>query len=138
MSHLPDPLTSSSRSRIIRVRHGMMASRRGATDTAGVAEPVHGQSAELPVGIFETDAAGGYLWVNRRWSEMTGLSLERATGRGWLAAVHPDDRARVETDWYGAVHAGRGSALEWRAITSREHVTWVAGEAVPNRDERGR
>ena len=32
----------------------------------------------LPVGLFETDANGQFLFVNKKWSEITGFSGEEA------------------------------------------------------------
>ncbi|WP_181874245.1 SpoIIE family protein phosphatase [Marinitenerispora sediminis] len=37
------------------------------------------------------------------WRAVTGQSYEEYLGRGWLDAVHPDDRERVERDWDDAV-----------------------------------
>ena len=42
-----------------------------------------------PVGIFQTDAEGLYLYVNRRWCEIAGLKPEQAYGAGWANALHP-------------------------------------------------
>src|ERR1051326_8237889 len=114
-----------------------MARRRGATDAAAVEDPFHRQSAKLPVGVFETDRTGDHTWVNERWSEMMGLSSDRAIGRGWLAAVHPDDRARTEAAWYAAIQAEREFVLEGRATASAERAIWVRAAAVPSRDTRG-
>jgi PAS domain S-box-containing protein len=35
----------------------------------------------LPIGIFQTDSDNRYTYTNARWSEMTGISSEEATGR---------------------------------------------------------
>src|SRR2546425_5340154 len=37
---------------------------------------------------------GSATFVNRRWTEYTGLSLERAIGWGWKVVVHPDELER--------------------------------------------
>lgn len=60
-----------------------------------------------PVGIFQTDAAGGILFANARFASIAGLSPDAILGDGWFAAVHPDDRAQVEADWRRGL-AGRG------------------------------
>lgn len=49
-----------------------------------------------PIGIFQLDRAQACLYVNERWSEITGLTREQALGHGWLQSVHPDDRVRLE------------------------------------------
>ena len=49
--------------------------------------------AELsPVGIFESNASGECVYVNAHWRKTTGLTNELASGHGWMAAIHPDDR----------------------------------------------
>ncbi|MCY9785007.1 SpoIIE family protein phosphatase [Nocardiopsis sp. EMB25] len=38
-----------------------------------------------------------------QWRSVTGQDVEAYLGRGWLGAVHPDDRTRVERAWNDAV-----------------------------------
>lgn len=49
-------------------------------------------AAAAPVAIFQFDQPGNCVYVNDRWSEMTGRPKEFALGQGWLNALHPDDR----------------------------------------------
>ncbi len=48
-----------------------------------------------PEGLAEEDLSG--------WRAFTGQSFEDMQGRGWLEAVHPDDRERVAQCWSEAV-----------------------------------
>ena len=57
---------------------------------------------EAPVGIFRTDATGGCIFVNRRYTEISGITLAAAQGFGWRDALHPDDLPRVMTRWAAA------------------------------------
>ncbi len=91
-----------------------------------------------PVGIFRTDAQGQTTYVSRRWCQIAGLEAEAALGDGWLAAVHPDDRDRLASGWTEAAQAGRASTAEYRFLHADGTIRWVAGQAVPERDERGR
>ncbi|MBP2302258.1 PAS domain-containing sensor histidine kinase [Azospirillum picis] len=52
-----------------------------------------------PVGILQTDAAGRVLYANASAAAVAGLAPDHLLGDGWLDAVHPDDRHRVETAW---------------------------------------
>jgi PAS domain S-box-containing protein len=90
-----------------------------------------------PVGIFQTDAVGDCVFVNHRWLELTGLSLAQAMGKGWVNALHPEDRERVINEWYEGVQAGRDFYLEYRFQTSHDRVHWVIGNAIAIRDEVG-
>jgi len=94
--------------------------------------------AELsPVGIFETDAEGNCLFVNKRWQEFAGMNLKQALGRGWVASIHPEDTAAVFSEWLEATERKREFALEYRFMTPEGKVTWVMGNAKAFRDESG-
>ncbi|MEI7769955.1 MAG: response regulator [Chloroflexales bacterium] len=44
--------------------------------------------------IFQTDAAGAWIFLNRAWTEITGFTIGDSLGRNFLDYVHPDDRQR--------------------------------------------
>ena len=48
-----------------------------------------------PLGMFRTDAHYDCLYVNKKYTEITGLAFDRVAGRGWLAAIHPADLQRL-------------------------------------------
>jgi putative two-component system response regulator len=68
-------------------------------------ERFHTLARVSPVGVFRTDAEGHCLYVNERWCEIAGLTLEEALGEGWAQGLHPDDREHVFTEWYRAAKA---------------------------------
>lgn len=43
--------------------------------------------------IFQTDAIGNWIFLNRAWAEITGFPVEESLGKCFLDYVHPDDRA---------------------------------------------
>lgn len=83
-----------------------------------------------PVGIFETDAAGNCTFVNRQWCHIAGIVSEQALGRGWAAALHPDDAQLIEREWYGSVRELRPFSLEYRFRTPDGRENWVLGSAT--------
>ena len=91
---------------------------------------------QAPVGIFQTDEVGNCLFVNPRWTELTGLSLAEAKGQGWTNAIHPDDRDRVFAEWGQASQENREFALEYRFQTI-EGIKWVFGRALAIYNEWG-
>jgi len=95
-------------------------------------------TSHAPVGIFLTDRQGDCLWVNERWCEMAGLSLEEARGEGWTRALHPDDRERVFDEWYTAIRAARPFVSEYRFQSPQGQVRWLQGNAIGLCDEAGR
>ncbi|MEO0949240.1 MAG: PAS domain S-box protein, partial [Cyanobacteria bacterium J06641_5] len=84
-----------------------------------------------PVGIFHADLQGNCLYVNDRWSEMSGLSQGEARGFGWTRSLHPEDRGRVTTEWYSAVQERSPFSLEYRCQRPEDgRITWVFGQAA--------
>jgi len=90
-----------------------------------------------PVGIFQTDATGATTYVNRRWTEISGLSAEAALGDGWLAAVHPEDRPRLARGWQVAAGSRRTSLADYRFMRPDGSVAWVIGQAATVTDAAG-
>ena len=91
----------------------------------------------VPVGIFETDAAGGNTYSNGVWVAMTGLSRTQTLGDGWIAAIHPDDRAPMQARWRAAIAAEQPFRSEHRLCRLDGSEIWVMVEAVPRFDSSG-
>jgi PAS domain S-box-containing protein len=80
-----------------------------------------------PVGVVLLSPEGGVQQANDTALRMLGFSLEQAVGFGWLDAIHPDDRERLQDEWGAAaaqrrtyMAAGRFARADlwWRARTS--------------------
>ena len=84
-----------------------------------------------PISIFQTDTSGNCTYVNQRWSEVTGLSLEESLNLGWASILHPDDRDRVFAEWFEAVAAGVPCKSEFRFLSSNGTIIWVICQALP-------
>jgi PAS domain S-box-containing protein len=82
-------------------------------------------SSAAPIGIFRADREGRWVYVNERWSEMTGRAAETALGYGWLEAVHPEDRAAAERLWKTATEMGMELQDETRFLTPDGNTNWV-------------
>lgn len=87
-----------------------------------------------PVGIFQTDPQGATTYVNRRWTEITGLPAEQALGDGWLQAVHPEDREHLARGWEEASRTGRSSRADYRFVRPDGTVVWVIGQSIAVKD----
>ncbi len=90
-----------------------------------------------PVCIFHTDAQGNCLYVNQRWTELTGLSLEQAIGRSWIANLHPDDLKRVQSEWFLAAETRVPFKSEYRFVRPDGVVVWAIGQAIAEIGEDG-
>ncbi|MEG4322543.1 MULTISPECIES: PAS domain S-box protein [unclassified Microcoleus] len=83
-----------------------------------------------PVCIFHSDAFGNCLYVNQRWSEITGLNSDFAVETGWMNAIHPDDAERVKNEWYRAIIDRIPFKSEYRFLRPDDRVIWVIGQAI--------
>ena len=122
-----------------------MTDRRQATEAVRLSEERYRVLTEaVPHVVWNADAAGEVTYFNRRWLEYTGLPLERACGRGWLDAVHPDEREVVLAAWQATVfNAVAGGAdrfsHEFRLLDVRSGgYRWFLSAAVPLRLPDGR
>lgn len=90
------------------------------------------------VGIFLASADGFYLYVNERWSDITGLSYDQAFGDGFLNAVHSHDRKRIRTEWHRCVREQSPFQSEYRIYREQDKTElWVFGQALPEHNEDG-
>ena len=100
-------------------------------------EMLRALTSHTPYGIFRSDAQGKCVYVNERWCELSGLSVDQALGDGWMAALHPDDIGRVLAEWSEASRAGRDSIVEYRFQRGDGDVVWIEGFATALRDAQG-
>jgi diguanylate cyclase (GGDEF)-like protein/PAS domain S-box-containing protein len=71
------------------------------------------------------------------WEAFTGQTYAEYRGRGYLNAVHPDDRARVQAEIAAGGAGAQPFALEGRLLTAAGAYRQVRAQAVPVPDERG-
>lgn len=91
----------------------------------------------LPYVIWHADEAGNFLWTNRMWEKLTGMPTERSKGKGWILAIHPEDRDEVVTEWFRATKDAREFVMSFRLRDEAGHETPVVGQAFVMRNERG-
>ena len=92
----------------------------------------------IPTMAFTTLPDGSSAWVNRRWVDYTGLSVEDTSGTGWQAAIHPDDVDGHVTRWRQSLANGEPFENEARHRGASGDHRWFLVRAVPLRDEEGR
>lgn len=90
-----------------------------------------------PVGIFYINPLGNCLYVNESFCEITGISPKDALGKGWVRALHPEDRERILDRWYRSTEDNLLFKSEYRFQHPDGAVKWVVGEAVAQKTETG-
>jgi len=90
----------------------------------------------LPALVWSKSPEGSADFLNQRFREYTGLSLEEGLGWGWMMnAFHPEDRA--EEEWRAAFAAGEPFEKEARLRQADGAYRWFLLRGVPLRDELG-
>ena len=90
----------------------------------------------LPAMVWSKSPDGSADFLNQRFREYTGLSLEEGLGWGWMKEFHPEDRA--EEEWRAAFAAGEPFEREARLRRADGAYRWFLLRAVPLRDELGK
>jgi PAS domain S-box-containing protein len=80
---------------------------------------------------------GSAEFLNQRWLDYTGLSLEEALGWGWKAAIHPEDLEKVMGTWLSLLPSGEPGEEEARLRRFDGEYRWFLFRAVPVRDGQG-
>lgn len=86
----------------------------------------------IPQLVWTTDKEGAVTFLNKRWAEHTGRSLENLLGVGWLMSVHPDDRRSTYASWSRAVNAvDQTFAVEYRLQAADGSYRWFVSRGTP-------
>jgi PAS domain S-box-containing protein len=121
--------------------------RRVAQRTAELAqanEALHLQVAllqKLPVAAWTVDPDGTPDFVNQRWLEYTGQTLEfvRSNAEAWMTAVHPEDREAAARSFWEGIRSGQGFTMEARFRGAHDGAyRWHLNRAVPLQDGQGK
>jgi PAS domain S-box-containing protein len=91
----------------------------------------------IPAHVWSTVPDGSVDFINQRWLQSTGLSVEDAVGWNWGSTVHPDDLARFVDEWHAALAAGEPMESEARLRQADGEYRWSLIRNVPLRDELG-
>jgi len=68
----------------------------------------------IPHIVWTASETGAIAFLNRQWTEVTGLSVAQGLGWEFLKAIHPEDRDRIQTAWQQAVASGQPYEARFR------------------------
>jgi len=92
----------------------------------------------IPAMAWSAQPDGSRRFVNKRWLEYTGLTIEDVAGAGWRAAFHPDEIDRHAEKWHACLASGSPFENEVRIRRAADgEYRWHLVRAVPLRDEHG-
>ncbi|QQE67410.1 multi-sensor hybrid histidine kinase (plasmid) [Leptolyngbya sp. BL0902] len=91
----------------------------------------------VPDFLWESEPDGFNTWCNQRWLDYTGQTLEQSLGRGWLEAVHPEDRAPSVLIQRDAVETGEPRREERRIRRHDGEYRWFVSNVSPIKNAEG-
>jgi len=91
----------------------------------------------VPAQLWTESPEGVVDFVNRRWVDYTGMTLEQAVGSGWNRMVHPDDLELVLAKWRKLIAEGKPREIESRLRRSDGHYRWFLSRCCPLVDRSG-
>src|SRR2546430_597032 len=92
----------------------------------------------IPAYAWSSRPDGSVDFINQRFLEFTGRSMEDILGRGWESLVHPDDLARYVGGWQAAVATGEPMENEARVRRADGDYRWLLIRHPPPRARRRR
>jgi PAS domain S-box-containing protein len=96
-----------------------------------------GLLARLPGVVWQCNAASERVFISDVWSRLTGQPAERATGKGWAACIHSDDRQRRRSAHKIAAAKAEPYEIEFRLKAANGGFRTVVDCAAPILDEKG-
>jgi PAS domain S-box-containing protein len=89
-------------------------------------------------GLVWTARPDGHIdFLNQRWCEYTGLSVDEAYGRGWQTAIHPDDLPELLERWRSILASRESREMEARLRRFDGEYRWFLFRTNPLIDASG-
>jgi PAS domain S-box-containing protein len=81
--------------------------------------------------VWVTTPTGKIAEDSPEWRSITGQTVDEYLGSGWLDAIHPEDRERVEHEWLDCVDTGKVFEGRYRVRTKSGSYRHHDVRAVP-------
>src|SRR5258706_3727722 len=91
----------------------------------------------IPTMAWSLQPEGAIDFVNQRWMDYTGLSLEQAIAEQ-TRPMHPEDLPTIMAEWCANMAAGEPFEGEMRLRRADGEYRWFLVRTVPLRDEQGK
>ncbi len=113
--------------------------RKQAEEALAESEDHYRHAVELNPQIpWTAEPDGIILDTSQRWETLTGLTKEESLGKGWIRALHPDDRLPTLKAWEEALRTGNPIDTQYRVFCSDGVWRWMRARAAPRRNNEGK
>jgi hypothetical protein len=130
--------------RVTKLGDGFVASWRDVTKKKQIEQALRESeeryrflSEAIPQIVWICDANGECEYLNQRWYEFTGQTIEQGIGSGWLEVVHPEDTQRAIQAFTQSLNTGKLYEVELRYRCHDQTYHWFLARALPKKDEQG-
>jgi PAS domain S-box-containing protein len=90
-----------------------------------------------PVMIWMSGPDKLCTYVNKRWLEFTGKTIDTELGDGWSAGIHPEDMQRTLSAYYRAFDARETFQAEYRLRRHDGQYRWILDTGVSRNNPDG-
>jgi PAS domain S-box-containing protein len=90
-----------------------------------------------PVMIWMADRERNCIFLNKCWSEFTGIPISEGLRGGWTTVVHPDDLPGTSAKFSKAYETHTVYTQELRIRNNRGEYIWIMDHAVPRYSTEG-
>ncbi|MGB8699621.1 MAG: PAS domain S-box protein [Thermosynechococcaceae cyanobacterium] len=94
-------------------------------------------SESVSIGIFQTDLEGNINYANPYLHKIEGAPELNKCNRNWTQLLHPEDRARVLSEFHQCMAENQPLLSEFRIFQSQEESIWVLGQITSITLENG-
>lgn len=91
----------------------------------------------IPQQVWTALPDGEVNYVNQRWREYIGATLEQVKQRGWSTIVHPEDFHSTTQVWTTAIETGKDHNTKFRLLNARGKYHWFLSRAKALRNQQG-
>jgi PAS domain S-box-containing protein len=124
---------------------GVFAAARDVTDRKRAQEALEESERSfrvlaetVPQIVWASRADGWNVFINQRWTEYTGMTLEASYGHGWSAPIHAEDQKRTWDAWQLAMKNGSTYSAEARLRREDGAYRWWLIRGAPLCDASGK
>ena len=91
----------------------------------------------MPAFLFTARTDGGNDYINNRFCEYTGMTMEEVKNEGWLNALHPDDVPATVERWMECLRTKTAFEIESRWRRHDGEYRWFMTLSSPVKDSSG-
>src|SRR5947208_2240624 len=97
-------------------------------------DPFRAMIDALPTMSWGTGPDGSIEFLNQRWCNYTGLSIQEGRGWGWKTTIHSDDLPMLMQTWNTILASGEPGEIEARVRRFDGEYRWFLIRAEPSHE----